>query len=44
MSTEGTVSSPEEDYLRRAIALAAAARESGNPPFGSILVGSDAGY
>jgi tRNA(Arg) A34 adenosine deaminase TadA len=41
VSTEGTVSSSEEDYLRRAIGLAAAARESGNPPFGSILVGSD---
>jgi tRNA(Arg) A34 adenosine deaminase TadA len=33
------VSNAEEDFLRRAIALAAAARESGNPPFGSILVG-----
>jgi tRNA(Arg) A34 adenosine deaminase TadA len=30
-----------EDFLRRAIALAAAARESGNPPFGSLLVGPD---
>jgi len=35
------VSNAEEDFLRRAIALAAAARESGNPPFGSILVGAD---
>ena len=31
----------EEGFLRRAIELAAAARESGNPPFGSILVGAD---
>ncbi|MEV8371436.1 nucleoside deaminase [Kribbella sp. NPDC056861] len=30
-----------EDFLRRAIALAAKARESGNPPFGSLLVGPD---
>ncbi len=30
-----------EDFLRRAIALAATARESGNPPFGSLLVGPD---
>ncbi len=35
------MSTAEEDFLRRAIALAAAARESGNPPFGSILVGPD---
>ncbi|MFB9906365.1 nucleoside deaminase [Allokutzneria oryzae] len=28
-----------EDFLRRAIQLAAVARESGNPPFGSLLVG-----
>ncbi|MEU0089872.1 nucleoside deaminase [Kribbella sp. NPDC006257] len=35
------MSTAEEDFLRRAIALAAAARESGNPPFGSILVGAD---
>jgi tRNA(Arg) A34 adenosine deaminase TadA len=35
------VSNAEDDYLRRAIALAAAARQSGNPPFGSILVGAD---
>jgi tRNA(Arg) A34 adenosine deaminase TadA len=31
----------EEGLLRRAIELAAAARASGNPPFGSILVGPD---
>ena len=31
----------DEGFLRRAIALAAAARESGNPPFGSLLVGPD---
>ncbi len=30
-----------DTYLRRAIALAAAAREAGNPPFGSLLVGPD---
>ncbi len=30
-----------ETYLRRAIALAAAAREAGDPPFGSLLVGPD---
>jgi tRNA(Arg) A34 adenosine deaminase TadA len=30
-----------EDFLRRAIALAAAAREAGNPPFGSLLAGPD---
>lgn len=30
-----------EAFLRRAIHLAAAAREAGNPPFGSLLVGSD---
>lgn len=30
-----------EDFLRRAIGLAATARESGNPPFGSLLVGPD---
>jgi tRNA(Arg) A34 adenosine deaminase TadA len=35
------VSTTEEDFLRRAIELAAAAREAGNPPFGSILVGPD---
>lgn len=29
----------EDEYLQRAIALAGTARESGNPPFGSILVG-----
>ncbi|MFL6072283.1 MAG: nucleoside deaminase [Mycobacteriales bacterium] len=31
----------DEKYLRRAIALAAAAREGGDPPFGSLLVGPD---
>jgi tRNA(Arg) A34 adenosine deaminase TadA len=30
-----------EEFLRLAIALAATARESGNPPFGSLLVGPD---
>ncbi|MFI5707495.1 nucleoside deaminase [Kribbella sp. NPDC051620] len=30
-----------EDFLRRAIGLATTARESGNPPFGSLLVGPD---
>ena len=30
-----------ETYLRRAISLAAAAREAGDPPFGSLLVGPD---
>ncbi|WP_053735194.1 nucleoside deaminase [Nocardia sp. NRRL S-836] len=30
-----------EEHLRRAIALAAEAREGGNPPFGSLLVGPD---
>jgi tRNA(Arg) A34 adenosine deaminase TadA len=30
-----------ETFLRQAIALAAAAREAGNPPFGSLLVGPD---
>ncbi|MGB3443339.1 MAG: nucleoside deaminase [Actinophytocola sp.] len=29
------------ELLRRAIALAAEARESGNPPFGSLLAGPD---
>ncbi|MEU7529002.1 nucleoside deaminase [Saccharothrix sp. NPDC042600] len=31
----------KEEHLRRAIALAAEAREGGNPPFGSLLVGPD---
>ncbi|MET9273309.1 nucleoside deaminase [Kribbella sp. NPDC003557] len=31
----------DEKFLRRAIALAAAAREGGDPPFGSLLVGPD---
>ncbi|KJK48226.1 cytidine deaminase [Lentzea aerocolonigenes] len=30
-----------EAHLRRAIELAGEARESGNPPFGSLLVGPD---
>ncbi|HEX8866214.1 MAG TPA: nucleoside deaminase [Lentzea sp.] len=30
-----------EAHLRRAIELAAEARESGNPPFGSLLAGPD---
>lgn len=30
-----------EEHLRRAIALSAEARASGNPPFGSLLVGPD---
>ncbi|MGW6199382.1 nucleoside deaminase [Kribbella sp. NPDC055110] len=30
-----------EGFLRRAIALAAEARNDGNPPFGSLLVGPD---
>jgi tRNA(Arg) A34 adenosine deaminase TadA len=29
----------DENFLRRAIALAAEARAAGNPPFGSLLVG-----
>ncbi|WP_182884312.1 nucleoside deaminase [Microbispora sp. H10885] len=33
----------EENLLRRAIELATAAREDGNPPFGSLLVGPDGG-
>ncbi|HEU4946702.1 MAG TPA: nucleoside deaminase [Kribbella sp.] len=31
----------DEQLLRRAIELAATARKSGNPPFGSLLVGPD---
>ncbi|MFD7155187.1 nucleoside deaminase [Kribbella sp. NPDC059898] len=30
-----------EGFLRRAIALAVASREAGDPPFGSLLVGPD---
>ena len=30
-----------EGFLRRAIELAAAARQAGNPPFGSLLAGPD---
>ncbi|KAA2255969.1 nucleoside deaminase [Solihabitans fulvus] len=33
--------SNDEGFLRRAIGLAASAREAGNPPFGSLLVGPD---
>jgi tRNA(Arg) A34 adenosine deaminase TadA len=36
-----TVNPAEEELLRRAIELAATARKSGNPPFGSLLVGPD---
>jgi len=32
----------DEQLLRRAIELAAAARAAGNPPFGSLLAGPDA--
>ena len=32
----------DEQLLRRAIELAAAARATGNPPFGSLLAGPDA--
>jgi tRNA(Arg) A34 adenosine deaminase TadA len=39
--TPEATASAKEDFLRRAIALAATARESGNPPFGSLLVGPD---
>lgn len=37
------MAAPEEDlrWLRRAIELSAEARERGNPPFGSLLVGPD---
>ncbi|GAA2354797.1 nucleoside deaminase [Nonomuraea africana] len=31
----------DERHLRRAVELAAASREGGNPPFGSLLVGPD---
>ena len=33
------VNPAEEELLRRAIELATTARKSGNPPFGSLLVG-----
>ncbi|MGH3680523.1 MAG: nucleoside deaminase [Natronosporangium sp.] len=36
-----TVDADDERFLRRAIALAGAARAGGNPPFGSLLVGPD---
>lgn len=40
--TNGATSTQDdEDFLRRAIKLAADAREAGNPPFGSLLVGPD---
>jgi tRNA(Arg) A34 adenosine deaminase TadA len=35
------VTSEDENLLRRAIELAAAARAAGNPPFGSLLAGPD---
>src|SRR6185503_18398439 len=42
LETLGDDVTPEaEEFLRRAIALAAAAREAGDPPFGSLLVGPD---
>ncbi|MFG1946258.1 nucleoside deaminase [Nonomuraea sp. NPDC048826] len=31
----------DERHLRRALELAASARDAGNPPFGSLLVGPD---
>ena len=36
-----TTSDDDHTLLRRAIALAAEARESGNPPYGSLLAGPD---
>jgi tRNA(Arg) A34 adenosine deaminase TadA len=35
------VTPEDEGFLRRAIALAATARDGGDPPFGSLLVGPD---
>lgn len=35
------MSPDDERFLRRAIELAASARQGGNPPFGSLLVGPD---
>lgn len=35
------MSTTDEDHLRRAIRLAAEAREAGDQPFGSLLVGAD---
>ncbi|MEV0195709.1 nucleoside deaminase [Nonomuraea sp. NPDC050691] len=35
------MTSDDERFLRRAIELAAEAREGGDPPFGSLLVGPD---
>lgn len=31
----------DENFLRQAVALAATARQGGNPPFGSLLVAAD---
>lgn len=39
--TGENVTPEDEGFLRRAIALAAEAREGGDPPFGSLLVGPD---
>jgi len=39
--TGEAVTPEDEKFLRRAIALAAASREGGDPPFGSLLVGPD---
>lgn len=40
MTSPATHDPHDEPLLRRAIALAATARESGNPPFGSLLADS----
>ncbi len=37
--TSEALTPDDETFLRRAVALAAAARAAGNPPFGSLLVG-----
>jgi tRNA(Arg) A34 adenosine deaminase TadA len=37
----GAAVTARDDLLRRAIELAATARKSGNPPFGSLLAGPD---
>lgn len=37
----GEAVTARDDLLRRAIELAATARKSGNPPFGSLLAGPD---
>ncbi|WP_052849045.1 nucleoside deaminase [Streptomyces avicenniae] len=39
--TPEAVTAADEPYLRRAVELAALAREGGDPPFGSLLVGPD---